>query len=179
MKLISSLNAWRANVADPPRSRSIAPPSTYESEVSANINPATRKISGVSPRPRSATTPTEKSTENPTAADADEYRNGTPSHFLALIAPTPSSAHRQVQPSGAEGDEQQAEEEANRERPATSRQGEHQHQQPEPDDDHRERADGELIALVRRGTPRLVHAPIKRVAPNQRPADPVSREDPR
>ena len=60
MKLTSSLNAWRANEDDPPRSANIAPPSTYVSVASTSSSPAARKITGVSPSPNWATTPIEK-----------------------------------------------------------------------------------------------------------------------
>ena len=59
-KLSSSLNAYRAITAEPPRSGCSVMPSKYVSVVITNRSPATRKTSGVSPSANAATTPSAK-----------------------------------------------------------------------------------------------------------------------
>jgi hypothetical protein len=79
MKLTSSLrNAARANVAEPPRSGSIASPSAYVSVLSRKTIPTPRKTRGVRPSPRSATRPSAKNSENPTAEKETAKSSGTP-----------------------------------------------------------------------------------------------------
>src|SRR5215207_6019955 len=99
--------------------------------------------------------------ENPTAAEADAYRYGIPSRRLILIAAT-SPTPRQPEPPGAERDEEQPEEHADRQRSSAPCQGHDQDRNAEPDDGHREDPDRQLITLVGRGA--LVHWPELRSA---------------
>ncbi len=57
MKLTSSLNAWRAKLAEPPASGNITVPSTYVAAVQTKIRPEITKARGVSPSAKAATTP--------------------------------------------------------------------------------------------------------------------------
>ncbi len=63
MKLTSSLNAWRANTAEPPRSECSEAPSAYVIAVNWKNRPPARKTTGVRPLARWATTPSAKYTE--------------------------------------------------------------------------------------------------------------------
>ena len=57
MKLTTSLKAWRAKLADPPASGYITVASMYVAAVKAKISPAIRKVTGVRPSAKLATTP--------------------------------------------------------------------------------------------------------------------------
>src|SRR3954454_21460987 len=82
----------------------------------------------------------------------------------------PSSLRRQIQAARAQGDEEQPEHNADRQWPPATRQRQYQHHEPEPEEHHREGPDRELIALVRRGAPSLIHTPItpeRRAGPSE------------